>query len=107
MSNQSYEERVGTSAPLNDAASGRKPDYIAYNVTEGRDGKGFFNKVGAAWPHKDGQGYELKLDSIPVDGRVTLRELREERLEALDGQRQAQQVQEQAQPVNRGYEQGR
>ena len=59
--------------------AGRKPDYIAYNVRESQDGKGYWNKVGAAWKHRDGQGYDINLESIPVDGRVTLRELREER----------------------------
>lgn len=70
--------------------SGNKPDFIAYNVTQSNDGKGHWNKVGAAWQHQDGQGYDLALDSIPVDGRVTLRELREERIQSYDNQRQNQ-----------------
>ena len=57
--------------------TGKKPDYLAYNVTENREGKGFFNKVGAAWGHRDGKGFDVQLDSIPVNGRVTLREMRE------------------------------
>jgi hypothetical protein len=89
---------------------GRKPDYIAYNVTDGKDGKGFFNKVGAAWRHKDGQGYDLHLDSMPINGRVTLRELREERLQELSEQRQTQSPEQEpahTQVMNPGYEQGR
>jgi hypothetical protein len=59
-------------------SAGKKPDYIAYNVKETNQGKALFNPVGAAWPDKDGQGLAIRLDSIPVDGRVTLRKLRED-----------------------------
>lgn len=55
---------------------GNSPDYLAYNVRQTNDGTGIFNKVGAAWWHRDGKGMEIDLDSMPVDGRVTLRELR-------------------------------
>jgi hypothetical protein len=61
--------------------AGKKPDYLAYNVTENREGKGFFNKVGAAWEHRDGKGYDIQLDSVPVNGRVTLREMRENHMQ--------------------------
>ena len=66
----------------------KKPDYIAYNVQESRDGKGHWSRVGAAWQHKDGKGYEINLDSVPVDGRVTLREMRDQRQQSHDNQRQ-------------------
>ena len=57
-------------------AQGRKPDFVAYQVNETQDGKGIWNRIGAAWRHKDGHGVELTLNSLPVNGRVTLRELR-------------------------------
>ena len=79
--------------------SGRKPDFIAYNVQESKDGKGYFNKVGAAWQHRDGKGYELHLDSMPMNGRVTLRELREERMQGYENQRR--------EPESSGPERGR
>lgn len=66
----------------------RRPDFIAYNVQDSRDGKGFFNRVGAAWQHRDGRGYDLQLDSLPLSGRVTLRELREERMQGYQEDRQ-------------------
>lgn len=69
---------------------GRKPDFIAYNVQDTQDGKGIWNRIGAAWRHKDGHGYELDLHSLPVDGRVTLRELREERMQGTAEERGAQ-----------------
>lgn len=66
----------------------RRPDFVAYNVRESRDGKGHWNRIGAAWRHKDGHGYEINLDSLPVDGRVTLREMREERMQGYEDERQ-------------------
>ncbi|MEW8333949.1 MAG: hypothetical protein AB2692_23675, partial [Candidatus Thiodiazotropha sp.] len=53
----------------------KKPDYVAYTVQPSRDGKGHWNRIGAAWQHRDGKGLEIDLSSLPVDGRVTLREL--------------------------------
>lgn len=69
---------------------GRKPDFIAYSVRDTRDGKGDWNKVGAAWGHRDAQGIDLQLDATPVDGRVTLRELRDERMNSYEDERQAE-----------------
>ncbi|MEP4987400.1 MAG: hypothetical protein ABJV68_06875 [Paracoccaceae bacterium] len=51
------------------------PDYVAYSVKDrGADKDAAWNRVGAAWQHRDGKGYDLQLDATPVDGRVTLRE---------------------------------
>lgn len=53
----------------------KRPEFIAYTVRDrGDDKDAAWNRVGAAWQHRDGKGYDLQLDAIPVDGRVTLRE---------------------------------
>ena len=58
---------------------GKGPDFIAYSVRDrGNDKDAAWNRVGAAWAHRDGKGYDLSLDAMPVDGRVTLREQRRE-----------------------------
>ncbi len=50
------------------------PSHIAYQVRQGAEGgAAHFNRIGSAFAHKDGQGYNLRLDSVPVDGRITLR----------------------------------
>lgn len=51
----------------------KSPSHIAYQVRENAEGKSYFNRVGSAFAHSDGQGFNLVLDSLPVDGRVTLR----------------------------------
>lgn len=51
----------------------KQPSHIAYQVREKEGGGAYFNRVGSAFAHKDGQGFSLILDSTPVDGRITLR----------------------------------
>lgn len=53
------------------------PDYLAWHVTQKAD-KSYWNKVGAAWAHKDGKGYTLQLETCPINGRIVLREPRED-----------------------------
>ena len=55
------------------------PTYIAYHVKDtgaGENGekRGVWTKVGAAWPNKDGKGFSVVLDVVPLDGRLMLRE---------------------------------
>jgi hypothetical protein len=53
--------------------AGKLPAYIAYQVLEG-EGRNFWTKIGAAWPHaKDGKGFTIQLDALPLDGRIVLR----------------------------------
>jgi hypothetical protein len=32
-----------------------------------------YTNIGAAWPHQDGDGFDIVLTAFPVNGRVTLR----------------------------------
>ncbi|PHP64960.1 hypothetical protein CSC94_21750 [Zhengella mangrovi] len=45
---------------------------IAYTIRDAGESK-HWDRVGAAFAHKDGQGFDLVLDALPVNGRVTLR----------------------------------
>ena len=84
----------------------KKPDFIAYSVEEGKDGQAYFNKIGAAWAHRDGQGYDLNMSATPVNGRVSLRMMRDERM-ADYRQQETQQQEPTPQPSSRrshGYE---
>lgn len=55
------------------AGAGRGPSHIAYHVREVGEDKSYFNRVGSAFEHKDGEGYNVILDALPVDGKLTLR----------------------------------
>ena len=70
------------------------PSHIAYSVNEGKDEKNHWQKIGAAWPTKDG-GLSLKLNAIPIDGQIALRS--REELDRMRAQRQNSQEPAQSQ----------
>jgi hypothetical protein len=49
-----------------------RPAYDAFLI-EGDGKEAFWTKIGAAWPHEDGKGFNVQLASIPLTGRVALR----------------------------------
>ncbi len=53
--------------------SSKKPSFIAYSVRE-RDGKkAKFTEIGVVFPHRDGKGFDILCDALPLSGRITLR----------------------------------
>lgn len=50
-----------------------KPTHHAYQVRDTAAGSAFWNRIGAAWANADGQGFNIQLESVPIDGRITLR----------------------------------
>jgi len=70
-----------------------KPSHRVYVVEDNREGAettdqqaGFWTRIGAAWPHKDGRGLNVVLSALPVGNRMVLREYTEED-EAVDKKR--------------------
>lgn len=53
------------------------PDFLAWHVID-KGEKSFWNMVGAAWRHKDDKGYTLRLETVPINGRIVLRQPLEE-----------------------------
>lgn len=53
----------------------KKPTHTAYVVRDGKkdSDKGYWLEVGAAWPHKDGKGFDIALSALPTDGRLVVR----------------------------------
>ena len=63
-----------TDTNTNQATGSKAPSDIAYHVSDREGGKGFFTRIGAAWPHKDGKGFNIQLEVLmPLDSRITLR----------------------------------
>ena len=54
------------------ATESKSPTHVAYHVREGKD-KGFWTRIGVAWQHKDGKGFNIQIETVPLDGRITLR----------------------------------
>lgn len=54
-------------------AAAKAPTHIAYQVREREGHPSYWTRIGSAWQHKDGKGFNIQLDAIPLDGRVALR----------------------------------
>ena len=55
------------------ATSSKAPSHHVYQVRDREGQAGIWTRIGAAWPQKDGKGFNVQLDAIPLDGRITLR----------------------------------
>lgn len=53
----------------------RRPSHAVY-IVEGEGESAFWTKVGAAWPHEDGDGFNLQLSAVPLTGRLTIRKIK-------------------------------
>ena len=62
----------------------RRPSHRLYRVV-GDGSASNWTPIGAAWPHKDGKGFSLSCDAVPLQGRIVLRFI-EERDAAEGGQ---------------------
>ena len=65
---------MSTASTQTQDSSNKKPAYIAYYTRKGREGeKDFWVPCGAAWAHKDGKGFRIRLDAVPTGGTIELR----------------------------------
>ena len=51
----------------------KAPSHVAYHVRNREGGEGFWTRIGSAWPHADGNGFNIQIETVPLDGRITLR----------------------------------
>lgn len=49
----------------------QKSHYAAYAVT-GEGEKTYWTCIGAAWPNKSGEGFNIRLTAMPLIGRIVL-----------------------------------
>jgi hypothetical protein len=56
--------------------SKKQPTLIAYTVREREGQKAVWTRIGAAWPHSNGNGFSIQLEALPLnfDGRIVLAE---------------------------------
>ena len=63
-----------TSNTQSEARNPKLPSHTVYHVRDGGEGKkGFWTRIGSAWAHGDSQGFNIHLEVVPLDGRITLR----------------------------------
>lgn len=60
-------------AKNNPKTTSKSPTHVAYQVRDREGGKGFWTRIGAAWAHADGNGFNIQIECVPLDGRITLR----------------------------------
>ena len=60
-------------ATKNESGTGKSPSHVAYQVRDREGRKSFWTRIGSAWAHADGQGFNVQLECVPLDGRITLR----------------------------------
>lgn len=71
--NQEKENTMTDITSTTSNASPKSPTHVAYHVRDREGGKGFWTRIGSAWPHADGKGFNIQFDVVPLDGRITLR----------------------------------
>ncbi len=55
------------------APASKSPTHSVYHVRDRQGGKAFWTRIGAAWAHTDGQGFNIQVECVPLDGRLSLR----------------------------------
>jgi hypothetical protein len=68
-------------------STSNKPSHRIYAVSKRTSGdKNDWTEVGAAWAHKDGKGFSLKLDYLPLNGgELSLRIPTDKKSETTEG----------------------
>ena len=68
-------DAVGEDEMTNDP--GKRPSFLAYTVRDYTKSSGepdaSWTRIGVAFAHADGWGYDLVLDALPLNGRIVLR----------------------------------
>ena len=54
----------------------KRPTHTAYSVreyTKNGQKESDWTRIGVAWAHRDGDGFDIILEALPVSGRVAVR----------------------------------
>ncbi|HEX8167169.1 MAG TPA: hypothetical protein VF601_15475 [Beijerinckiaceae bacterium] len=51
-----------------------QPGYRVYTVIERENEEPFWLNLGLAFPHKDGHGFNVLLNALPLDGKLVIRQ---------------------------------
>lgn len=60
----------------NTQSSGIQPTHRIYRVS-GTGKSANWKEIGAAWPNKDGMGFSIACDAMPLSGRIVMRAITE------------------------------
>jgi hypothetical protein len=51
----------------------KAPSHFAYHVRDRKDGDAIWTRIGSAWQHADRKGFNIQIETVPLDGRISLR----------------------------------
>ena len=54
-----------------------RPSHRVYQVT-GQGKNAYWREIGAAWPNKDGRGFNISYHALPLRGRIVMRRIRDQ-----------------------------
>ena len=54
-------------------SASKAPTHIAYQVRDRQGGEAIWTRIGSAWQHADGNGFNVQIETVPLDGRIILR----------------------------------
>jgi hypothetical protein len=68
----------------------QQPSHRAYTVIKREGQDDFWLAIGAAFMHQDGDGYNVVLQALPIDGKIVLRLPKDEKTDQQPQERAAQ-----------------
>ena len=58
---------------MTQSAQSKRPTHAAFHVRNREGSEGIWTRIGSAWQHADGKGFNIQIETVPLDGRITLR----------------------------------
>jgi len=55
------------------SSTSRTPSHIAYHIRVTKTGDTIWTRIGSAWQHADAKGFNILIETVPLDGRISLR----------------------------------
>ena len=55
------------------SSASKVPSHVAYHARDRNGGDAIWTRIGSAWQHADGKGFNVQIDVVPHDGRLKLR----------------------------------
>ena len=66
-------QRKFVEPPTENQQPSTRPSHNAYTI-RGSGEQEYWMQIGAAWEHKDGKGLTIRLEALPIDGKVVIRD---------------------------------
>jgi len=72
-SSETKEKVMSDNTKTNETTGSKLPSHSVYQVRDREGRKSFWTRIGSAWAHADGKGFNVQLECVPLDGRIVLR----------------------------------